>query len=78
MFKSGSKSKSMMNRRMRVVGLMFAVAAALIMAAGPSHAAGKMGGVFKMAIPTDMTQVDLHQTSAEIDNGVLSMTVYET
>ncbi|MCP4691104.1 MAG: hypothetical protein GY859_23855, partial [Desulfobacterales bacterium] len=78
MFKSGSKSKSMMNRRMRVVGLMFAVAVALIMAAGPSHAAGKMGGVFKMAIPTDMTQVDLHQTSAEIDNGVLSMTVYET
>ena len=39
---------------------------------------GKRGGVLRMTMPTDLTQIDLHQTSAEIDNGVLSMTVYET
>ena len=31
-----------------------------------------------MTMSTDLTQVDLHQTSAEIDNNVLAMTVYET
>ena len=54
------------------------ILAALVVMAGPSHAEGKRGGVLRMTMPTDLTQLDLHQTSAEIDNAVLSMTVYET
>ena len=54
------------------------ILAAFVMTAGPSQAEGKRGGVLRMTMPTDLTQLDLHQTSAEIDNAVLSMTVYET
>ncbi|MBW1891892.1 MAG: ABC transporter substrate-binding protein, partial [Deltaproteobacteria bacterium] len=58
--------------------LLLVIAAVLVLLTGPSQAAGKRGGVFRMTMSTDLVQVDLHQTSAEIDNGVLAMTVYET
>jgi|GEM_PF-1243702 len=78
MLQSIFKRRSTIPKWSNPVLLLFLVAAALVLTAGPVWAAGQRGGVLKMAIPTDMTQVDLHQTSAEIDNGVLSMTVYET
>jgi len=62
----------------RGIGMMLLILAALVMIAGPSQAAGKRGGVLRLTMPTDLTQIDLHQTSAEIDNYVLGMTVYET
>jgi len=68
----------MASRLSGAVFLMFVMVVALFMIAGPSQAAGKRGGVLRMTMPTDLTQIDLHQTSAEIDNGVLGMTVYET
>jgi peptide/nickel transport system substrate-binding protein len=42
-----------------------------------SFAAGKRGGTLKVAIPTDLTKVDLHKTTAQIDNWLLANTVYE-
>jgi peptide/nickel transport system substrate-binding protein len=58
--------------------LTFVIFALVVMIAGPSNATGKRGGTLRMTMPTDLTQLDLHQTSAEIDNTVLGMTVYET
>lgn len=40
--------------------------------------AGRQGGTLRVSIPTDVTQMDLHKTSAQINNTVLGMTVYET
>lgn len=78
MSKLSSKFKPMAIRWTGVACLMLVIVAALVMIAGPSQAAGKRGGVMRMTMPTDVTQIDLHQTSAQIDNAVLSMTVYET
>ena len=72
------KLKPLASRWTGVVCMMLVILAVLVMIAGPSQAAGKRGGVLRMTMPTDLTQIDLHQTSAEIDNGVLGMTVYET
>jgi len=72
------KLKPMANRWTGVVCMLFVILTALAMIAGPADAAGKRGGVFRMTMSTDLTQIDLHQTSAEIDNNVLSMTVFET
>jgi peptide/nickel transport system substrate-binding protein len=72
------KLKSLMSRWPARVGMPLVMLLVLVMLAGPSLAAGKRGGVLRMTMPTDLTQVDLHQTSAEIDNTVLGMTVYET
>jgi peptide/nickel transport system substrate-binding protein len=58
--------------------LMLVTVAVMAFIAGPAAAAGKRGGTLRLTIPTDLTQLDLHQTSAEIDNFVLGMTVYET
>ena len=77
MFQLIPKLKPMANRWTHVVGLMLVILAVLVMAVGPSQAAGKRGGALRMTMPTDLTQVDLHQTSAEINNVVLGMRVYE-
>jgi peptide/nickel transport system substrate-binding protein len=73
-----SKFKPMSIRWTEAACMMLAVVAVIALTADPSQAAGKRGGVLRMTMPTDLTQVDLHQTSAEIDNGVLGMAVYET
>ena len=61
-----------------MAGMMLVIVAVIAMAAGSSEAAGKRGGVLRMTMSTDLTQIDLHQTSAEIDNTILGMRVYET
>ncbi|MCF8042406.1 MAG: hypothetical protein K9K65_12510 [Desulfarculaceae bacterium] len=43
-----------------------------------SALAGRRGGTLRVSMPTDVTQVDLHKTSAQINNVVFGMTVYET
>jgi len=73
-----SKLKPMVSRCSGVAVPMLVIMVVALMIAGPSQAAGKRGGVLRMTMPTDLTQLDLHQTSAEIDNAVLGMTVYET
>ncbi len=78
MFQFNSKFKFMPNRWAGMACMLVVIAAVLVLLTGPSQAAGKRGGVFRMTMSTDLVQVDLHQTSAEIDNGVLAMTVYET
>jgi peptide/nickel transport system substrate-binding protein len=40
-------------------------------------AAPKRGGIYRSSMATDLTNVDLHKTPAEIDNAVLGLTVYE-
>lgn len=49
----------------------------LCLLAGPVLAARKGGGTLKVAIPTDVTNVDLHKTTAQINNWLLANTVYE-
>ena len=72
------KLKPMASRWTRVAGLILVILAVLIMTVGPSQAAGKRGGVLRMTMATDLTQIDLHQTSAEINNDVIAMRIYET
>ena len=72
------KLKPLASRWSATACITLMIVAVIVMIAGPSEAAGKRGGVLRMTMPTDLTQPDLHQTSAEIDNAVLSMTVYET
>ena len=72
------KLKPLVSRWSATACMTLMIVAAIAMFAGPSQAAGKRGGVLRMTMPTDLTQLDLHQTSAEIDNAILSMTVYET
>jgi len=78
MIKESVKPKSFANRWTQAACSFIMFAALMTMIAGHSEAAGKRGGVLRMTMPTDLTQLDLHQTSAEINNAVLSMTVYET
>jgi peptide/nickel transport system substrate-binding protein len=78
MYQLNLKLKPMTRRWTTGAGIVFVTLALVAMIAGPCLAAGKRGGVLRMTMATDMTQIDLHQTSAEIDNGVLGMTVYET
>jgi peptide/nickel transport system substrate-binding protein len=73
-----AKSKPMAIGWAQAACLMLVMVAATVLIVGPAQAAGKRGGVLRTSIPTDLTQIDLHQTSAEIDNYVLGMTVYET
>ncbi len=40
-------------------------------------AAPKRGGTYRSSMATDLTNLDLHKTQAQIDNAVLGMTVYE-
>ena len=40
-------------------------------------AAPKKGGTYRASMATDLTNMDLHKTQAQIDNAVLGMTVYE-
>jgi peptide/nickel transport system substrate-binding protein len=40
-------------------------------------AAPKRGGIYRSSMPTDLTNLDLHRTQAQIDNAVLGMIVYE-
>lgn len=44
---------------------------------GPAFAAPKRGGVYRSSMATDLTNLDVHKTQAQIDNAVLGMTVYE-
>jgi peptide/nickel transport system substrate-binding protein len=43
----------------------------------PVWAAPKRGGTYRSSMATDLTNLDLHKTQAQIDNAVLGMTVYE-
>jgi len=60
-----------------VFWLVMIAVIALGLLAGPALAAGKQGGTLKVAIPTDLTNVDLHKTTAQINNWLLANTVYE-
>ena len=40
-------------------------------------AASQKGGTYRSSMATDLTNLDLHKTQAQIDNAVLGMTVYE-
>ena len=40
-------------------------------------AAPKRGGTYRASMATDLTNMDVHRTQAQIDNAVLGMTVYE-
>ncbi|CAB1079880.1 ABC transporter, substrate-binding protein (cluster 5, nickel/peptides/opines) [Olavius algarvensis Delta 1 endosymbiont] len=73
-----AKSKLLANRWALAACSMIMIAALVLTISGLVEAAGKRGGALRMTMPTDLTQLDLHQTSAEIDNAVLGMTVYET
>ncbi len=73
-----SKLKPMASRWSAVAYMTLAILAAFAVIAGSSEAAGKRGGVLRMTMSTDLTQIDLHQTSAEINNVVMGMRVYET
>lgn len=57
--------------------LAFVACWAFLGAANPAWA-GHRGGTLRVSLPTDVTQLDLHKTSAQINNRVLGMTVYET
>ena len=72
------KLKLVKRRWSTMAGVTLMILAVFVMIAGPSHAEGKRGGVFRQTMSTDLTQIDLHQTSAEINNVVLGMRVYET
>ena len=45
--------------------------------ADPGVAAPQSGGTYRSSMATDLTNLDLHKTQAQIDNAVLGMTVYE-
>ena len=64
--------------RLAGMGLVLAFLVCLAIPGDSAFAAPKKGGTFRATIPTDMTQPDLHKTSAQIDNGLLGMNVYET
>jgi len=66
------KLKPLASRWSAVACITLMMVAVIVMIAGPCEAAGKRGGVLRMTMPTDLTQLDLHQTSAEIDNAVLA------
>jgi len=68
----------MASRWSAVAYMTLAILAVFAVIAGSSEAAGKRGGALRLTMPTDLTQVDLHKTSAQIDNAILSMNVYET
>ena len=72
------KLKPLLSRWISTAGMIIVIVAVIAMIAEPSQAAGKRGGALRMTMPNDLTQVDLHQTSAEINNVVLGMRVYET
>ena len=44
---------------------------------GPALAAPKRGGTYRASMATDLTNLDVHRTQAQIDNAVLGMTVFE-
>jgi len=67
-----SKLKPLASRWSAVACIALMIVAVIAMIAGPCEAAAKRGGVLRMTMPTDLTQLDLHQTSAEIDNAVLA------
>ena len=63
---------------LRGIGLGLAVGLILFGLLGDSGAAApQSGGTYRSSMATDLTNVDLHKTPAEIDNAVLGMTVYE-
>lgn len=72
------KLKPMARRWSATACMTLVMMAVIAMIAGHSEAAGKRGGVLRMTMSTDLTQIDLHQTSAEINNVVMGMRVYET
>jgi len=55
--------------------IAFFIAVGLI--STPLLAAPKRGGIYRSSMATDLTNMDLHKTQAQIDNAVLGMTVYE-
>jgi peptide/nickel transport system substrate-binding protein len=55
--------------------VVFFIAVGLI--STPVLAAPKRGGIYRSSMATDLTNMDLHKTQAQIDNAVLGMTVYE-
>lgn len=55
--------------------IAFFIAVGLI--STPVLGAPKRGGIYRSSMATDLTNLDLHKTPAEIDNAVLGMTVYE-
>jgi peptide/nickel transport system substrate-binding protein len=66
------------NFTMKRIGFWSVWIVALIGLLGaPGQAAPQRGGTYRSSMATDLTNVDLHKTPAEIDNAVLGMTVYE-
>ena len=55
--------------------VVFFIAVGLI--STPVLSAPKRGGIYRSSMPTDLTNMDLHRTQAQIDNAVLGMIVYE-
>jgi hypothetical protein len=53
--------------------IVFFIAVGLI--STPLLAAPKRGGIYRSSMATDLTNMDLHKTQAQIDNAVLGMTV---
>jgi peptide/nickel transport system substrate-binding protein len=62
------------------VQLLLASILVVALAAAPALALAqvKKGGTFRASMATDLTNLDLHKTPAQIDNGMLNGTVYET
>ncbi len=57
---------------------LVAVWGLFLWAADKGLAEGRRFPALRLNMPTDLTQPDLHKTSAQIDNTVLGMTIYET
>ncbi|MGE5252439.1 MAG: ABC transporter substrate-binding protein [Planctomycetaceae bacterium] len=71
----GKERRKGMGRKCGLGLVVFFIAAGLI--GTPLLAAPKRGGVYRSSMPTDLTNMDLHRTQAQIDNAVLGMIVYE-
>jgi len=69
-----------LGRTLTKKGIALALTTIFILAgilAGSALAAPKRGGIYRSSMATDLTNLDLHKTQAQIDNAVLGMTVYE-
>jgi peptide/nickel transport system substrate-binding protein len=69
-----------LGRSLTKKGMALALTTIFILAgilAGSALAAPKRGDIYRGSMATDLTNLDLHKTQAQIDNAVLGMTVYE-
>ncbi len=62
--------------RKNMMGFMI-VLLGLALIATPVEAAPKRGGTYRASMATDLTNMDVHRTQAQIDNAILGMTVFE-